>query len=239
MANSLEHLWDCSQFSGAFNPERTLEAKRIQQSCSANFEKPVLLWMAARLPDWVQPDHLTFLGLTAQVMAGVSYALARWNHSWLLAAIGFLALNWVGDSLDGTLARVRAQERPRYGFYVDHMIDSVGAVYLMGGLAMSGYMDAWLATGLLVGFLLLSIQSYLAAHTVGEFRLSFWKFGPTELRMLLVLGNLALLRWPRVFRGQYRLFDIGGLIGLSGMIAMLVVFTARNTLRLYRLEKIG
>jgi phosphatidylglycerophosphate synthase len=217
---------------------RSEGARRIQESFSAKLERRCLLWMADRLPGWIQPDHLTLLGLAAQLGAGASYAFARWNREWLLAGIGFLALNWLGDSLDGTLARARRQERPQYGFYVDHMMDSLGAVCLMGGLAASGYMNPWLAVGLLVAFLLLSIQSYLAAQALGEFRLSFWRFGPTELRILLAWGNLALLRWPRVIHGQYRLFDIGGAVGVVGMVAILLFFTGRNTYRLDQKERV-
>jgi phosphatidylglycerophosphate synthase len=159
----------------------------------------------------------------------------------LLGVIACLVLNWLGDSLDGTLARARQQLRPRYGFYVDHMVDSFGALALMGGLALSGYMHPWIAAGLLIAFLMLSIQSYLATCALGEFRLSFWRFGPTELRLLLVVGNLALLWKPRVhfFGGTYELFDVGGVIGLAGMTLMLFFFTAENTVRLYRKERIG
>jgi phosphatidylglycerophosphate synthase len=213
-------------------------ANRVQRSLVAQAEKRALVWLAERTPGRINSDHLTLLGFGAQVMAGASYALARGNRYWLLAGIGFLALNWLGDSLDGTLARVRQQQRPRYGFYVDHIVDSFGALALMGGLALSGYMHPWIAAGLLVAFLLLSIQSYLATYTLGEFRLSFWSFGPTELRILLALGNLALLRWPTVLKGQYRLFDIGGAIGLIGMSLMLIFFTARNARRLYQEERI-
>src|SRR5260370_20436035 len=159
--------------------------------------------------------------------------MAGFNRLWLLAGIGFLALNWLGDSMDGTLARVRHQQRPRYGFYVDHILDSIGSVALMGGLALSGFMSPIIAISLLVLFLLLSIQSYLATYTLGEFRMSFWSFGPTELRVLLVAGNLALFRWPMVLHSHYRLFDFGGAMGIVGMTAMLLFFTARNTVRLY------
>jgi archaetidylinositol phosphate synthase len=213
-------------------------ANRLHQSLVARLEKRALIWLAERTPVLVNSDHLTALGLAAQLMTGASYALARRNPYWLLAGIAFLALNWLGDSLDGTLARVRAQQRPRYGFYVDHMVDSFGALALMGGLALSGYMHPAIAIGLLVAFLLLSIQSYLATYTLAEFRLSFWSFGPTELRILLALGNLALLHWPRVLHSRYRLFDVGGVAGLVGMGAMLLSFTAQNTLRLYREERI-
>jgi phosphatidylglycerophosphate synthase len=229
------------EFCEQVNPEvlkksrqaRFKHANRIQTSFLSSLEKRALHRLAERLPQWINSDHLTFLGLAGQIMAGVSYALASQNRSWLIAGIGLLAVNRFGDSLDGTLARVRRQERPRYGFYVDHMIDSFGALCIMGGLALSGFMHPYIAFGLLVGFLLLSIQSYLAAYALGEFRLSFWIFGPTELRVLLAVGNMALLRWPRVLHHQYRLFDIGGLIGIAGMAAMLAFYAASNTRRLY------
>ena len=128
--------------------------------------------------------------------------------------------------------------RPRYGFYVDHIIDSIGAAAMMGGLAFSGYMHPVIAIGLLIAFLLLSIQSYLATYTLGEFHLSLWHFGPTELRVLLIAGNLAAFRWPWVIRGRFRLFDIGGAVGLAVMLLMLVAACVKNTLRLYREERI-
>jgi phosphatidylglycerophosphate synthase len=221
----------CSPVSGT---------RRIQESWVASAEKRALLWLAEHTPERIGSDHLTALGLVAQIGAGVCYALARSQKYALFGVIACLALNWLGDSLDGTLARVRQQLRPRYGFYVDHMVDSFGALALMGGLAMSGYMHPGIAIGLLIAFLMLCIQSYLATHTLGEFRLSFWRFGPTELRILLAVGNIALFWKPTVdFQGrQYRLFDVGGMIGLVGMAVMLVVFTVQNTIRLYRQERI-
>jgi phosphatidylglycerophosphate synthase len=212
---------------------------RIQESVLAALEKRLLLWLAERIPSRLNSDHLTVLGFAAQLLTGISYALARFDKLWLIAGIGFMVLNWFGDSLDGTLARVRNQQRPRYGFYVDHILDSIGSVALMGGLALSGYMSPALAISLLVLFLLLSIQSYLAAYTLGEFRMSFWSFGPTELRLLLVAGNLALFRWQTILHGHYRLFDFGGAIGIAGMSAMLVFFTIKNIVRLYQEERIA
>jgi phosphatidylglycerophosphate synthase len=216
------------------------DAVRIQESWLASLEKRALLWLAVRTPERISPDHLTILGLAAQLGAGACYALASINRYALLGVIGCLALNWLGDSLDGTLARFRRRLRPRYGFYVDHMVDSFGALALMSGLALSRYMHPWIAIGLLIAFLMLSIQSYLATHAMGEFRISFWRFGPTELRILLAIGNLALLWKPmvRLFGTQYRLFDVGGAIGLAGMALMLIVFTLQNTARLYREERI-
>ncbi|HEV2731262.1 MAG TPA: CDP-alcohol phosphatidyltransferase family protein [Terriglobales bacterium] len=236
-----------ADFAEQINPKTLAEARRadfrqatrVHGSFLAAAEKRALVWMAERMPAWVNSDHLTILGFAAQIATGVCYSLAVHDRRMLLAAIVCLAVNWFGDSLDGTLARVRQQQRPRYGFYVDHMIDSVGAVAMMGGLALSGYMHPVIAIGLLIAFLLLSIQSYLATYTLGEFHLSFWRFGPTELRILLAVGNLTLFRWAWVIHGRYRLFDVGGAIGLAGMAAMLIFFSLKNTVRLYREERIG
>jgi archaetidylinositol phosphate synthase len=216
------------------------EMLRVQESWVAAAEKRALVWLAVRTPTRIGPDHLTLLGLIAQIGAGVCYALASRHKMALLCAIACLALNWFGDSLDGTLARVRQRLRPRYGFYVDHMVDTFGALALMIGLAASGYMLPWIAIGLLIGFLVLSIQSYLATYALGEFRMSFWRFGPTELRILLAVGNLALFWKPVVhlFGEPFRLFDVGGAIGLAGMGLMSIVFTLQNTARLFREERI-
>src|SRR2546427_1365325 len=192
------------------------QAERAQLSILSKLEKRALVWMAERMPTRVNSDHLTVIGFAAQIATGVCYALATRDRRMLLAAIVCLTVNWFGDSLDGTLARVRQRQRPRYGFYVDHMLDSIGAVAMMGGLALSGYMHPVIAVGLLIGFLLLSIQSYLATYTIGEFHLSFWHCGPTELRILLAVGNLALFRWAWVIHGHYRLFDVGGAGGVCG-----------------------
>lgn len=216
-------------------------AGRVQESLVARAEKTALNWLAERTPVWINSDHLTALGFLAQIAAGAAYAISRSNRLGLLLVVAALALNWLGDSLDGTLARFRNQQRPRYGFYVDHMVDSIGALALMGGLALSGYMHPYIAIGLLVCFLLLSIQSYLATYTMGEFRISFWHFGPTELRILLAVGNIELyFRGPMVHLAgrQLRLFDLGGLAGIVGMVLMVTVWTTQNTARLYREEKI-
>jgi archaetidylinositol phosphate synthase len=241
MAASLTHFAQQSNPQTLASARRAnfRQATRVQGSFLAAAEKRALVWMAESMPAWINSDHLTVLGFAAQIATGVCYALAGHDRRMLLAAVVCLAVNWFGDSLDGTLARVRQRQRPRYGFYVDHMIDSVGAVAMMGGLALSGYMHPAIAIGLLVAFLLLSIQSYLATYILGEFHLSMWRFGPTELRVLLAAGNLALFRWPWVIHGRYRLFDIGGAIGLAGMLLMLVIVSAKNTARLYREERIG
>jgi phosphatidylglycerophosphate synthase len=216
-------------------------ATRLQQSFVAAAEKRTLLWLAERTPRRINSDHLTLLGFSAQCLAGVCYALARWNRYMLLLGIVFLALNWLGDSLDGTLARVRNCQRPRYGFYVDHIVDTFAAFFLMGGLALSGYIHPALAFGMLIAFLMLSIEAYLATHTLGQFQLSYWRFSPTEIRLLLAAGNLALLRWPtaKILGTQLRLLDVGGVIGVVAMALMLIVSAIQHARTLYRDEKIS
>jgi archaetidylinositol phosphate synthase len=213
-------------------------AARLQQSFTASLERKLLLWLAVRLPVKINSDHLTLLGFLSMCFAGASYALARWSPLGLLLATIFLALNWFGDSLDGTLARARNCQRPRYGFYVDHLIDSVGAIFLIGGLAVSRFIDWRIAAGMLVAFLLLSIESYLATYTLGVFRMSFAKFGPTEIRILLALGNLALwLRPDAKLPGLgWRVFDFGGIVAIVGMLLMFFVAAIFHTRTLYLQE---
>ena len=216
-------------------------ATRAQLSLLAPLEMRVLLWLANRMPAWVTSDHLTVLGLLAMLLAGLSYWLARWNRYALLLVILWLALNWFGDSLDGTLARVRNKQRPRYGFYVDHVVDSFATLFLLGGLALSGYMSERVALGLLIVYFMLCIEVYLATYTLGTFRLSIAKFSPTELRILLAIGNLVLLVRPTVhIRGEpYLFFDVCGVIGIAGMGLMLVASIVKNTVALYRAERIS
>lgn len=213
-------------------------ATRMQESVTAGPERKALLWLASHIPDSMNSDHLTLLGFLAMFLAGCSYALARWSPWGLLMATLCLALNWFGDSLDGTLARVRNCQRPRYGFYVDHMIDSFGALFLMAGLGASNYIDWRIAMGMLVAFLLLSIETYLASYTLGVFRLSFAKLGPTEIRILLALGNIALFVRPemRVPGGSYRVLDFGGAVAVVAMTIMVVVAATSHTVTLYRQE---
>ncbi|MGH9617137.1 MAG: CDP-alcohol phosphatidyltransferase family protein [Acidobacteriaceae bacterium] len=213
-------------------------AARVNQSLTAAAEKRALHWMADRTPQWVSSDRLTVLGLMAQIGAGICYALSRYDHRALILAILCIALNWLGDSLDGTLARVRQQQRPQYGFYVDHMVDVFGAIALMGGLACSGFVHWQTAIAMLVAFLLLSSESYLATYTLSSFQLSQGIFGPTEIRILLIVGSLALLHSPHatVFGYRVLLFDVGGTIAAVTMFVMAVGTTVRHTVRLYRQE---
>ena len=214
-------------------------ARRVNRSLTAAAEKRALVWMAARAPGWVTSDGLTLLGLGGQVGAGACYALAGWNKYWLLGAMASLAVNWLGDSLDGTLARVRAQERPRYGFYVDHMVDMFGSLALMTGLACSGFLHWQVAAAMLAAFLVLASESYLATYTLKRFEMSQGIFGPTEIRILLIAGTVKVLGWGpwgTVAGHRVLLFDVGGAMASAGMVAMAVAVTLRHTAELYRQE---
>lgn len=213
-------------------------ARRVNRSLTAAIEKRALLWMAERAPRWVTSDQLTALGLGAQIAAGACYALARYDRRALLLVIVCLVLNWLGDSLDGTLARARHQERPRYGFYVDHMVDIFGATALMCGLGASGLLHWGTAIAMLIAFLLLSAESFLATYTLSCFQLSQGVFGPTEIRILLAIGNLAALRNPyaTILGERMLLFDVGGIIAASLMFAMACMTAVRHTSELYRQE---
>ena len=213
-------------------------ANRSHTSFLAAAEKRLLLWIAARLPLWVNSDHLTALGFLSLAAAGASYWYASRDTRWLLVGIAFLVLNWFGDSLDGTVARVRNRQRPRYGFYIDHILDAIGTFFLATGLAFSGLMTPWVAAAFLIAYLLLSIEIYLATYSMGTFHLSYWSFGPTELRVLLIAGNLAALRTPLVeIAGHaWLLFDIGFGIGAVALAIILIQVTVRHTITLYKEE---
>jgi phosphatidylglycerophosphate synthase len=215
-------------------------ARRVNRSLTASAEKRALEWMAERAPRWVTSDRLTALGLAAQVGAGAFFALSRYDRRALLLVVLCIVLNWLGDSLDGTLARVRRQQRPRYGFYVDHVVDIFGATALLTGLGCSGLLHPEIAAAILVAFLLLSAESYLATYTLGRFQLSQGVFGPTEIRILLIAGTLELLRSPyaTVFGYRVLLFDVGGVIAAIVMFAMAIFTAARHTRELYRQEPV-
>src|SRR5579884_3911477 len=167
-------------------------APREHHSILAAVEKKALIWMAERMPAPITSDHLTAIGFLALLAVGACYWWSRSQPAALLLASGAFVVNWFGDSLDGTLARVRNLQRPRYGFYIDHVLDACGSLFIFAGLALSGYMSERIAVALLLLWFLLSIETYLATYTVGRFELSAGIFGPTELRLLLIAGNVAL-----------------------------------------------
>jgi phosphatidylglycerophosphate synthase len=223
------------------SPSDFRSAARIQRSILTPVEKRVLRWLAERMPARVNSDHLTLIGFLGMLGAGASYAWARYNRAGLLLVILFLAVNWFGDSLDGTLARIRSAQRPRYGFYVDHIVDTFAALALLGGLALSGYMSPLAAAALLIGYYILSIEVYLTTYTLGEFHMAFAGLGPSELRILLALANVWLYFQsgaPHVaFLGrEWLLFDLGGVIAGAGMTLVAIVLATRHVAALYRAE---
>lgn len=212
---------------------------RINTGVLAAAEKRTLIWIAHRLPRWVNSDHLTLLALVSMAAAGAAFWAARFWLPALGIVIAALALNWFGDSLDGTVARVRKHERPRYGFYVDHVLDIVGITLLVGGLALSDFMNPIIGLVFLVAYLLVAAEVFLATAVNGHFRMSFMNIGPTELRILLAVGTLMLFVRPTVSLfglGEFRLFDVGFGIGAVGLGVALLTSAAQTTASLYRAE---
>jgi len=203
---------------------------REHRSILAASEKRLLIFIAERLPRCINSDHLTSLAFASMGLAGAAFAAARWDRRALWLVVLALALNWFGDSLDGTLARVRRAERPRFGFYVDHVVDIAGAALLLVGLACSPFMTPVVALSLLVTYLMVAGEVFLATAVRGVFRMSVGGVGPTELRIVLAAGSVALLRDPHVSVGPLtlRLFDVGGVLAATGLLAAFVVSAVRN-----------
>lgn len=215
-----------------------VHATRVMNGLTARTEKRLLIWIAERLPRAIHSDHLTALAALAMIGAAAAYALAsRWP--WALHLVNVcLLLNWFGDSLDGTVARVRNQQRPRYGFYVDHVIDCGGIALLVLGMAGSGLMSLTMALAFLVAYFLVSLEVYLATYCLAHFKMSFLGFGPTELRILLAIGNLVVMRTPLVtlFDQPWRLFDVGAAVAIPGLIIAFGLAAVRNGRALYAAE---
>jgi archaetidylinositol phosphate synthase len=212
---------------------------RINNGVFAAAEKRVLIWIAHRLPAWVNSDHLTLLALISMAGAGAAFWASRYWLPALSLVVVALALNWFGDSLDGTLARVRRHERPRYGFYVDHVLDVTGITLLISGMVLSGFISAVIGLSFLAAYLLVSAEVFLATAVNGQFRMSFLSVGPTELRILLAVGTLSLYSRPAVSlfgQGPFLLFDVGGVVAIIGLAFALVTSATRTTLALYRAE---
>ena len=211
---------------------------REHRSLLAAAEKRLLIAIAHRLPGWVRSDHLTVLGLLAMPLAGAGFAVmgSTWSAPFVVAVA--LVLNWFGDSLDGTLARVRHRQRPRYGYYVDHVIDLAGTAALLSGMAASTLMTPSIALAVLAAYLLVSAETYLATHTVGIFRMSFGGIGPTELRILIAAGAfyVASHPWVQVGGVQVRLLDVSGIVAGAGLLLAFAASAIRNTRALYLAE---
>jgi phosphatidylglycerophosphate synthase len=210
---------------------------RVHKALTADVEKRLLIWIAERLPGFVNSDHLTALAIAALVGVG----LCAWAGGAALAlVVPLLALNWFGDSLDGTLARVRNRQRPRYGYYVDHVLDAVGFAAIFGGLILGGAMSPAIGLGFVAAYYLVLVETALATHARGTFRLSAFGIGPTELRVLLAAGMLQLMRATEVVVAghHWRLFDVGGAIAIAGLLVTFAASAVRNGVALYREERL-
>ena len=210
---------------------------REHNSVLAEAEKRLLVRMAGRLPGWINSDHLTFTGTVAMLGIGVCY-WAGGGALWMV--IPLLALNWFGDSLDGTLARVRKQERPRYGYYVDHVLDAVGFACLFVGLMLGGHMSAAIGLGFLAAYYLVVAEISMATHARGTFKMAFMKVGPTELRIILAAGTIQLMRSDSVsiLGRDWLLFDVGGVVAAAGMLIAFASAAIRNGVALYKEERL-
>jgi archaetidylinositol phosphate synthase len=197
-------------------------------------EKSALAWLARRMPAWVTPDTLTGFGLFASLVVFAGYALTRISPGYLwMASLGFV-LNWFGDSLDGTLARYRNIERPRYGFFIDHTMDTISLLLIFAGIAISPYVHGVYAVLALVGYLVLSVYVYLATYTSGIFRITYLSVGPTELRLLAILANALVFLAGPVTELQIRLggavlpLTIYDIIAIGFAVLAVITFIASS-----------
>jgi archaetidylinositol phosphate synthase len=199
--------------------------KRTNDIFFGPLERPALKWLAAHMPAWMTPDILTGIGVFGGLVIFVSYYLTRYSPLFLwLASLGFV-INWFGDSLDGTLARYRDIQRPRYGFFIDHMVDAVMEVMIVLGLGLTPYVRFDLAALALVGYLLLSVMVYIQQIVTNEFRISYGKLGPTEVRVIIITANTLIFFFgnPQVkwFSGRFTTYD---LIVMAVVLIMTVIF---------------
>jgi archaetidylinositol phosphate synthase len=203
------------------------DAPRQKTFLLAAPETRVLEWLAQRLPKRVTPDHMTVLGVLAAIGIGVAYALSR-EPAWLWAASGLLVVHWLGDSLDGTLARVRRIQRPGYGYYLDHLVDAGATIVIGIGLGLSPHMGVVTGLAIVIAYLALSINTYLETHVFGVFSLGYGRFGPTEARLGLIALNTALACGLTYSVAGLSIIDLAGL-GIAGlMVTALGVRAARN-----------
>ncbi len=218
-------------------------AKREMTFLLANAELRLLRAIAATLPDRVRPNHLSGVGIMGAVGAGAAYALSAIDVRWLWAASLMLVVNWFGDSLDGTLARVRVTERPRYGYYLDHIIDAFNTAAVGVGIGLSPFVEIELALMLVVVYLMLSVNVYLESTVFGVFKMAYGKIGPTEGRILLVIANAALIgasAWgiQQTVWGAWVTNAAASVLGAT-MLVVLAIRFGKNLHRLAILEPQG
>lgn len=217
------------------------QAKRIIKTLTGPLEMRHLPQMAAALPKWISPDHLTVLGILAAMIVGLGYTLTRYSPQWLWLSNFGLFLHWYADSLDGTLARVRHIERERYGYFVDHITDAFSVFIICLGLGASPLMDLRIAMLLAVGYLLLNIYAHVAAYTRDLFILSYAKIGPTEVRIFIFLANLVLMFWNpavgEIFNVSLTVVDLAGLVITIIFISLFIILAIKDAIKLDRLDR--
>ncbi len=212
---------------------------RVNDILLGPLERPALQWLAVHMPAWMTPDKLTLIGIIGACVIFIGYGLTYLDKAFLwLATFGFV-VNWFGDSLDGTLARYRKIERPRYGYFVDHTVDSFNEFLILVGLGLSVYMRFEVATLILAGYFLMSILVFVRTSVTGEFRISYGMLGPTEVRVIAVLVNTLVFFFgnPAVDLGfvNTTVVDIAGLFVAVVLIAIYVFSTVREARALARL----
>ena len=196
------------------------QSVRIQTSVLSKIEKRLLIWLAQRQPRWVKSDMLTFLGTIGALIIAAGYVLSNKNINYLwLSSFGFI-VNWYGDSLDGTLARVRHCQRPNYGYYLDHSVDAINEIFMFIGIGLSSFLDIRIAMAGLIIYFLLTINVSINAHLKGEFRLTYAKMGPTEFRIIMIIINTLIIYWEAL---RERMNIIG--LTLIGLLFIIYVST--------------
>lgn len=220
-------------------PSDTKPIQRIQENLLAQSERRLLNWICARLPAWVTPDMLTGIGMVGAFMVFGGYLASNLGDDWLWLAIAGYAVQWFGDSTDGSLARFRKIERPRYGYFLDHSCDGLATTLVVVGIGLSPYVTLEWALVALAGYLLLSIHAFLSVRVLGELKLSYLNAGPTELRFLLIALTLAMIWFPPTgpgWFGRYSGFDLfTASVGLT-LIALFAIQTGVTARRLAREE---
>ena len=213
------------------------DAVRIQTSVLNELEKKILVWLAERQPRWMTSDILTYIGTFGAVVIAAGYILSAWNINFLwLSSLGYI-INWYGDSLDGTLARVRKTQRPVYGYYLDHTIDAINEVMIFVGVGLSGLMHLEIALLALVMYLLMTINVSINAHLKKEFKLTYASMGPTEFRIIMIIINtlFALIRPLREFSHSFTLcghsFTLGALDYIGALIIVILALMYLTTVR--------
>ena len=207
---------------------------RVQENLLARTERRLLNYFCARMPAWVTPDRLTSVGMIGALMVFGGYLASNLGDAWLWLAIGGYVVQWFGDSMDGSLARFRRIERPRYGYFLDHSCDGLATTLVVVGIGLTNYVMLEIALIALAGYLLLSIHAFLAVRVLGELKLSYLNAGPTELRLFLIAMTMAMIAAGSepVLRGMFTWFDmVVGAIGLS-LIALFVLQTLATARRL-------